>query len=117
MTSCLPYVPTVVTKEHLDPRSVSDDKQDRRTKGYPEIHGGGHKAKEARPTFVNLDDPDHHKQRQMIENAFEKSSVEKLRPMMQKTVDEILAKMIEKSKDSQPVDFMEQFAAAVPTQV
>lgn len=37
--------------------------QDRRAPGYPEIHEGGAKAKEERPTFVNLDNPEHDRQR------------------------------------------------------
>jgi len=43
---------------------------DRRTDGFPEIHPDGHKAKEARPMFVNMNDPDHKIQRDMLEDAF-----------------------------------------------
>lgn len=37
--------------------------QDRRQDGYPEIHQGGKKAKDAKLLYPNLDDPEHAKQR------------------------------------------------------
>lgn len=89
---------------------------DRRADGYPEIHPGGHKAKEARPTFVNMDDPEHKQQRAMLDDAFTKEAVEKLRPMMQDTVDAILERMIQRKGDK-PIDLVAEFATPVPTQI
>ncbi|KAF2150809.1 cytochrome P450 [Myriangium duriaei CBS 260.36] len=104
-------------QECCDVLSSNKLSADRRHAGYPEIHGGGHKAKEARPTFVNLDDPDHKSQRDMIQAAFDPEAVRKLRPMMQNIVDRNIDKLVQKGKDSQPVDFMANFANLVPTEV
>ena len=91
---------------------------DRRVDGYPEIHSGGHKAKEARPTFVNLDDPDHAKQRAMVENEFSRETVEtKWRPFMEKTIDKVLDDFVQKGKQQQPIDFVAEFATPIPTQI
>lgn len=87
--------------------------------GYPEIHPGGHKAKEAaNPTFVNLDDPEHKEQRAMLEADFSPETVQKKwRPMMERTVDELLDQFVEKGKSEQPIDLIQNFAAEVPTQI
>lgn len=101
--------------EALDSPKLSAD---RRSRGYPEIHPGGHKAKDSTPTFVNLDNPEHHKQRDMLESAFTSETVDKKwRPMMERTVDAILDTFIEKGKSQQPIDFMQEFANVVPPQV
>ncbi|KAI9699556.1 MAG: hypothetical protein M1820_007187 [Bogoriella megaspora] len=90
---------------------------DRRNPGYPEIHPGGAKAKEARPTFVNLDNPDHGRQRAMLEDAFTPEAVHKMRPMMQATVDKVVDDFIKSGQTEKPVDLMENFANIVPTQI
>lgn len=89
---------------------------DRRTPGYPEIHESGKKASEARPTFVNLDNPAHKTQRNMLEPAFTPEAVEKLRPMMQRTVDSVLDKMISEGC-KEPVDLVDKFCTPIPTQI
>ena len=65
---------------------------------------------------MNLDDPAHRTQRQMLDPAFTPEAVEDLRPMMQKTVDKVLERMIEQGC-SEPVDLIEHFATPVPTQI
>lgn len=91
---------------------------DRRAPGYPEIHSGGHKAKEAHPTFVNLDNPEHADQRAMLEAEFTPETVQKKWvPMMEQTIDAVLDKFIEKGKAQQPIDLVENFATPVPTQI
>lgn len=108
-----------IVMKHKDVKeALASDKlsADRRSDGYPEIHPGGHKAKDARPTFVNMDDPGHKKQRAMLDDAFTKEAVEKMRPMMQSTIDAILDKMVKRGGDK-PVDLIEEFATPVPTQI
>lgn len=98
--------------EVLDSSKLSAD---RRFHGYPVIHGG---AKQANPTFVNLDNPGHDTQRNMLESEFTPETVnKKWRPVMEQTVDIILDKFIQKGKDQQPIDFMEDFANIVPPQI
>lgn len=107
-----------IIMKHKDVKeALSSDKlsADRRSDGYPEIHHLGLKAKDARLTFVNMDDPGHKSQRAMLEDAFEKEAVEKMRPMMQSTVDAVLEKMILQAGTS--VDLIEEFATPVPTQI
>lgn len=92
---------------------------DRRHSAYPEIHEGGAKAKEKRPTFVNLDDPAHHEQRAFLDSWFTKESIDKLRPMMEDVVNTNLDNLIkEHGKQPQdPVDFIQNFAGLVPPQI
>lgn len=110
----------IITQHKYCREALASDKlsADRRAPGYPEIHPGGAKAKEATPTFVNLDDPEHAQQRGVLERLFEPEFVQKKwRPMMEQTVDDILDKFIEKGKREQPIDLMEHFAIPVPTQI
>ncbi|KAK4501621.1 hypothetical protein PRZ48_007430 [Zasmidium cellare] len=91
---------------------------DRRTPGFPEIHEGGKSAKNARPMFVNLDNPEHDKQRSMLESEFTLDTIEKKwRPMMEKTIDELLDKFIEKGGKHQPIDLVEDLATPIPTHI
>ncbi|TKA78497.1 hypothetical protein B0A55_01995 [Friedmanniomyces simplex] len=90
--------------------------KDRRNPGYPELHPGGReKATQKKPTFVDSDDPDHAYQRSMLEYSFMPEAVEELRPMIQKTVDEVINKMMERKRPGEPVDLVDQFASPVPT--
>ncbi|KAK7991445.1 hypothetical protein PG996_013503 [Apiospora saccharicola] len=93
---------------------------DRRAPGYPEIHAGGHKAKEAIPTFVNMDDPDHAAQRAMLEDEFTPETVNrKWRPMMEEIVDAVLEEFVvkgqEAAKREEPIDLIREFAVHAPT--
>lgn len=91
---------------------------DRRTPGYPEIHGGGHKAKEAHPTFVNLDNPEHDKQRNMLEDAFTPGAVEKLKLMIQETVNHVIDHFVKKYQEqNSPIDLIEELVSPIPTQI
>ena len=92
---------------------------DRRHPAYPEIHEGGAKAKEQRPTFVNLDNPEHDEQRAMLESWFTPEAADKLRPMMRKVVESKLDDLIRKHGEhtDKPVDFVQDFAGLVPPQV
>lgn len=92
---------------------------DRRARGYPEIHEGGRKAKEQRPTFVNLDDPAHDEQRAILEPFFTKDAIERLKPLIRETVTMMLNTFEMKLRDAKgkPVDLIENFAAQVPTYI
>ncbi|KAK8044167.1 cytochrome P450 55A1 [Apiospora rasikravindrae] len=93
---------------------------DRRAPGYPEIHAGGHKAKEAIPTFVNMDDPDHAAQRAMLEDEFTPETVErKWRPVMEEVVDAVLDEFVAKGERAgdEPIDLVKEFAVHAPTRI
>jgi fungal nitric oxide reductase len=61
-----------------------------------------------------MDAPAHMRQRSMVEPVFVKDHVETMRPYIQKTVDDLLDKMIEKGC-AQPVDLVANFALPVPS--
>ncbi|KAL8940052.1 MAG: hypothetical protein Q9216_003026 [Gyalolechia sp. 2 TL-2023] len=104
----------------LDPAAIETEThfrpQDRRTPGFPEIHEGGKKALEQRPTFVNLDEPEHCRQRNMFESFFNPEAVQRLQPMIQETVETTLDAMIKKGCQK-PVDFIHNFAEPIPIQI
>lgn len=104
-------------RDICDVLSSEDFSADRRHPGYPEIHEGGKQAKKARPTFVNLDKPEHDEQRNMLQAAFDPEAVEELRPMMQSVVNRNIDKLIYEGNKKQPVDLMEHFANKVPTEI
>jgi fungal nitric oxide reductase len=93
-------------------------KQERQRPGFPELSANGKIAAKQRPTFVDMDPPDHTKYRGMVESVFTHEHVDSLKPYIQKTVDDLLDKM-KKKKGSQsgPVDLIEEFALPVPSYV
>lgn len=52
----------------------------------------------------------------MVEQSFSKESVEKLRPHIQKTADDLLDAML-KAGGKEPVDLVKQFALPLPSYV
>ncbi|KAK8879206.1 cytochrome P450 55A1 [Apiospora arundinis] len=112
----------LLTKHKDCCEALSSDKlsADRLAPGYPEIHAGGLKAREAIPTFVNMDDPGHATQRAMLEDEFTPETVNrKWRPMMEEVVDAVLDEFVAKgeaaAKQQQPVDLIKEFAVHAPT--
>ncbi|KAL9598745.1 MAG: hypothetical protein Q9219_004303 [cf. Caloplaca sp. 3 TL-2023] len=108
-----------VVAKHADIRAALESDKlsaDRRTPGFPEIHQGGKKALEKRPTFVNVDEPEHRRQRNMFESFFTPKAVQQLQPTMQETVDTILDKMVQDGCQ-EPVDFIHKFAEPIPIQI
>ncbi|EFY96295.2 Cytochrome P450 CYP55A19 [Metarhizium robertsii ARSEF 23] len=71
--------------------------------GFPELSAGGKAAAKAKPTFVDMDPPDHMHQRQV--------------PFIQKTVDDLLAAMKAKGCAAAPVDLVKEFALPVPSYI
>ncbi|KAL2674079.1 hypothetical protein Neosp_012525 [[Neocosmospora] mangrovei] len=85
--------------------------------GFPELSAGGKQAAKAKPTFVDMDAPDHMNQRGMVEPLFTPKHVKKLQPYIQKTVDDLLAVMKKKGCAAGPVDLVKEFALPVPSYI
>ncbi|RYO99638.1 hypothetical protein DL766_010110 [Monosporascus sp. MC13-8B] len=83
--------------------------------GFPELSAGGKQAAKARPTFVDMDPPDHMHQRSMVEPFFTPDHVKKLQPYIQKTVDDLLDALKKKGCANGPVDLVKEFALPVPS--
>ena len=72
-----------------------------------------------------MDPPEHTKHRGMVEFAFTQEHVDSLKPLIQKTVDDLLDKMVQKasgeaasgSNGRPAVDLVEEFALPVPSYV
>lgn len=89
----------------------------RTRKGFPELSAGGKQAAKAKPTFVDMDAPDHMNQRGMVESLFTPRHVKKLQPYIQKTVNDLLAAMKKKGCANGPVDLVKEFALPVPSYI
>ncbi|KAF2020184.1 cytochrome P450 [Aaosphaeria arxii CBS 175.79] len=110
--------PWLVVK-HKDVISVLTDNRlskQRNRPGFPEMSAGGKLAAKNKPTFVDMDPPDHMQQRSMVEPLFDAAAVEKLRPHIQKTADTLLDKMIAEGCEK-PVDLVEKFALPLPSYI
>jgi nitric oxide reductase len=84
--------------------------------GFPELSAGGKEAAKAKPTFVDMDAPDHMAQRGMVEAFFTPEYVSSLAPYIQTTIDKLLDAMVAKSAHG-PVDLVAEFALPVPSYV
>ncbi|KAF6834892.1 cytochrome p450 55a3 [Colletotrichum musicola] len=84
--------------------------------GFPELSAGGKAAAKNKPTFVDMDPPDHERQRSMVEPLFVREHIETMKPYIQRTVDELLEQMVQKGCE-EPVDLIENFALPVPSYV
>ena len=81
--------------------------------GFPETGPGGKAAATAtKPTFVDMDPPDHTKYRSMIEQDFSPKNVQALRPKIEKIANDLIDKMM---KNKQPVDLHISYSLPVPT--
>jgi len=90
--------------------------KERQRPGFPELSANGKIAAKQRPTFVDMDPPDHTKYRGMVESVFTQEHVDSLKPYIRKTVDDLLDKMMKKkASQSGPVDLVEEFALPVPS--
>ena len=101
-------------------KALQSDKlsKDRRKPGFPELYAGGkEKAIKKKPTFVDIDDPEHAWQRSMLEYSFTPEAIDELRPMIQQIVDDTIENMKKKDRAGKTVDFIEEFVTPVPTMV
>ncbi|OAF63200.1 hypothetical protein VC83_00187 [Pseudogymnoascus destructans] len=96
--------------KHKDICSVLTDQRlskQRNRPDFPELDQGGKEAAKRKPTFVDMDKPDHMKQRGMIEDIFSREAIERMRPSIQNTVDTLLDDLI-KDGCRNPVDVVEK---------
>ena len=110
--------PFLIVK-HKDITQVLTDgrlSKQRQRPGFPEMSAGGKEAAKNKPTFVDMDPPDHGRHRGMVKSTFSQESVDKMRPHIQKTVDDHLEAMI-KAGGKEPVDLIENFALPVPSYI
>ncbi|KAL8420745.1 hypothetical protein RB594_003519 [Gaeumannomyces avenae] len=84
--------------------------------GFPELSTGGKAAAKNKATFVDMDAPDHMRQRGMVEPLFVLEHIKTLQPYIQKTVDGLLDKLAAKG-GKEPVDLVESFALPVPSYI
>ncbi|RJE27003.1 Cytochrome p450 [Aspergillus sclerotialis] len=109
----------IVTKnkevcEMLTSEKFSNERYTRQ--GYPEIHSGGKKGGE-KPTFVHMDDPEHSKQKDMVESFFTLAAVEPLRPEIERAVDLLLDSIKERGCKDGPIDLVQDFSSLVNPKV
>lgn len=84
---------------------------------FPELGPGGKAAAFAhKATFVDLDPPEHTKQRAFVDPYFTRANIESMLPVIQMTVDDCI-KQLKTHGGKRPVDFIEQFALRVPSQI
>ncbi|KAF2137444.1 uncharacterized protein K452DRAFT_321839 [Aplosporella prunicola CBS 121167] len=95
---------------------VTDERfsKERSRPGFPEMSAGGKEAAKNKPTFVDMDPPAHGIQRAMVADTFSFENVQKMRPQIRKTVNDLLDAMLAKY-DGAPIDLVENFALPVPS--
>ncbi len=110
--------PFLIVKHKDITKVLTDDRlsKQRQRSGFPEMAAGGKEAAKNKPTFVDMDPPDHGKQRGMVASVFTQENVDKMRPHIQKTVDELLDTIVE-ARGDEPVDLVKHFALPVPSHI
>ncbi|KAF7585208.1 hypothetical protein BBP40_011711 [Aspergillus hancockii] len=98
-------------------RESKSSYQVRQRDGFPEISSGGKEAAKNRPTFVDMDPPDHTRQRDMVSRFFTDDYVEHCLPFIQDTVQCYLDRSIEAHKNSKVIDLVKHFALPIPSHV
>ncbi|KAE8420954.1 cytochrome P450 [Aspergillus pseudocaelatus] len=89
----------------------------RQREGFPEMSPGGKAAAKNRPTFVDMDPPDHMHQRSMVDAFFNDEYVESRLPFIRDTVQHHLNQLIRAGKDEKEVDLVKHFALPVPSRI
>lgn len=99
------------------------------------MSAGGKEAAKNKPTFVDMDPPQHMQQRWehevacfrcldladiwfrgMVAPLFTREHIDSMRPQIQKTVDDLLDALIKEGGD-EPIDIVDKFALPVPSYV
>ncbi|KAF4630392.1 hypothetical protein G7Y89_g7738 [Cudoniella acicularis] len=105
--------------KHNDIQKVLTDNRlskERTRPGFPELSAGGKEAAKNKPTFVDMDPPQHMQQRSMVESLFTKEHIDSTRPHIQETVNTLLDTMVAEG-GATPVDIVEKFALPVPSYI
>lgn len=84
--------------------------------GFPELGPGGKAAAAHKPTFVDMDPPEHTEQKAMVSAVFTREKIEELRPSIQKLVDDCIEDM-KTGGCKEAVDLVEKFALLVPSEI
>ena len=81
--------------------------------GFPETGPGGKAAATAtKPTFVDMDAPNHTQHRAMVEGDFSETNVQLLKPKIEKVANQLIDQMI---KTKQPIDLHTAYSLPLPT--
>ncbi|KAE8378053.1 cytochrome P450 [Aspergillus bertholletiae] len=89
----------------------------RQREGFPEMSRGGKAAAANRPTFVDMDAPDHMRQRNMVMAFFTEEYVQSRLPFIRDTVHRHLNELIKAGKDAKEVDLVHHFALPIPSHI
>ncbi|KAL3496050.1 cytochrome P450 55A2 [Aspergillus germanicus] len=110
--------PWLVVKHEDVCKVLTDERlsKQRQRPGYPEMSAGGKAAAKNRPTFVDMDAPDHMRQRNMVAKFFTQEHINSLKPLINETIKSVLEKMIAKGGDK-PIDLVEHFSLPIPSLV
>jgi cytochrome P450/ferredoxin len=108
-----------ILTRYEDVKAVLGDRRfstDPRQPGYPFISPARASLliNETPAPLIRLDPPEHTRHRRMLTREFMVSQVEKMRPLIQQTVDDLLDELEAKGP---PVDFAEDFALALPSTI
>ncbi|QUH03606.1 cytochrome P450 [Saccharopolyspora erythraea] len=104
-------MPWLVTR-YADQRAVLRDSRvsaDMNHPTYPRQAPGGGTL-----SFIGMDDPEHARLRRMVGSAFAVKNVERMRPWVQRIVDEAVDELL---AGPRPADLVEEFALPVPSMV
>ncbi|KAJ0422846.1 cytochrome P450 55A2 [Aspergillus carlsbadensis] len=110
--------PWLVVKHEDVCKVLTDERlsKQRQRDGYPEMSAGGKAAAKNRPTFVDMDAPDHMRQRNMVAKFFTQEHINSLKPLINETINSVLEKMIAQGGDK-PIDLVEHFSLPIPSLV
>jgi cytochrome P450 len=82
--------------------------------GYPHWNAGNQAMKAQVTTFINMDDPDHSRQRRAVAPQLLVKRMQELRPRIQEIVDRQIDVLL---SGPHPADFVERFALPIPSLV
>ncbi|KAF5859168.1 hypothetical protein ETB97_003260 [Aspergillus alliaceus] len=97
----------------LEQNSGTEAIRVRQREGFPEMSPGGKAAAKNRPTFVDMDPPDHMRQRSFFTKEYVKSQL----PFIQDTVQRYLDELIAAGNDQMEVDLVKHFALPTPSRI